>query len=347
MAALVVLAAIGGPALPASSSPGVPAPSESPPAIPGPPSSFPAVEGSRAALRRARSQLRELDVEVSLVAARLHQATVLLGTVRGDLAAARARSARADAGAASAADQFDQVVRWAYEHGGTSELNAVLGLGSLGDVTQGVDLLSAMAGHQDQVARDAGRARERADAAAAQIRSLEQAVAQSVADVHAARTQLQAASEAQRRLIPRLERRLHRTITMAIADRAAAVAAAKEAAAAAAATPSPGDSIPGPPAEPPLPPEDIRTLIASLWGTGPDAQVAECVVMRESSGIPTERNPTSGAAGLFQLMPFWWDGNNPYGWLFDPYDAQANAEHARLLWQAQGWGPWTTGHLCV
>ena len=46
-------------------------------------------------------------------------------------------------------------------------------------------------------------------------------------------------------------------------------------------------------------------------------------------------------------MPFWWDGNNEYGWNFDPYDPQANAEHAFLLWQAQGWGPWTTGHLCV
>jgi hypothetical protein len=261
--------------------------------------------------------------------------------------------ARADAGAASAAAHFDQAVRWAYEHGGISGLNAVLGLGSLEDFTQGVDLLSAMADHQVEVARDAGRARERADAVAAQTRSLEQAVTRSVADVHAAGMQLQAASEAQRRLIPRLERRLHRTITMAIADRGAAMAAAREAAreaaaaAAAVATPSPGDTTPAPPAEPPLPPEEIHALIASLWGTGPDAQVAECVVMRESSGIPTVINPTSGAAGLFQLMPFWWDGNNPFGWLFDPYDARANADHAYLLWQAEGWGPWTTGRLCV
>ena len=30
-----------------------------------------------------------------------------------------------------------------------------------------------------------------------------------------------------------------------------------------------------------------------------------CVVQRESEGIPTVRNHHSGAAGLYQFMPFW------------------------------------------
>jgi len=30
-----------------------------------------------------------------------------------------------------------------------------------------------------------------------------------------------------------------------------------------------------------------------------------CVVKRESEGIPTARNRHSGAAGLYQFMPFW------------------------------------------
>jgi hypothetical protein len=46
-------------------------------------------------------------------------------------------------------------------------------------------------------------------------------------------------------------------------------------------------------------------------------------------------------------MPFWWDGNNEFGWRFDPYDAKANVFHAHLIWKAYGWEPWTTGHLCV
>lgn len=50
----------------------------------------------------------------------------------------------------------------------------------------------------------------------------------------------------------------------------------------------------------------------------------------ESRLDPSAHNP-SGASGLFQLMPFWWDGENKYGWVFDPYDAWQNAYHAALI----------------
>jgi hypothetical protein len=46
-------------------------------------------------------------------------------------------------------------------------------------------------------------------------------------------------------------------------------------------------------------------------------------------------------------MPFWWDGNNAYGWRFDPFDPRLNAKHAYLIWKADGWFPWTTRPLCV
>jgi hypothetical protein len=46
-------------------------------------------------------------------------------------------------------------------------------------------------------------------------------------------------------------------------------------------------------------------------------------------------------------MPFWWDGNNQYGWSFDPYDAQQNAIHAHLIWEQDGWAPWTTAPSCA
>ena len=74
---------------------------------------------------------------------------------------------------------------------------------------------------------------------------------------------------------------------------------------------------------------------------------AECIAQHESGDDPNNRNPSSGSAGLFQLMPFWWDGNNQFGWRFDPYDAQQNAIHAHLIWERDGWTPWTTMHFCA
>jgi hypothetical protein len=105
---------------------------------------------------------------------------------------------------------------------------------------------------------------------------------------------------------------------------------------------------PPPPTGGPAPPpeNEIDGLIYSIWGNGPDGRVAECIADHESHDNPNVRNP-SGAAGLFQLMPFWWDGNNRFGWKFDPYDARANAEHAYLIWKRDGWNPWTTKPFCV
>jgi hypothetical protein len=63
--------------------------------------------------------------------------------------------------------------------------------------------------------------------------------------------------------------------------------------------------------------------------------VAAC----ESGLRPWARNPSSGAAGLFQLMPIHWQGK------FDPYDAVANTQYAYGLsnggtdWSAWGCQP--------
>lgn len=60
----------------------------------------------------------------------------------------------------------------------------------------------------------------------------------------------------------------------------------------------------------------------------------------ESGLDPSAMNP-SGAAGLFQLMPFWWDGSSSYGWVFDPYDAYQNAYHAALIVATDpSWSNW-------
>jgi hypothetical protein len=326
-----------------------------------PASSSTGVGTARSDLQRARAELHALDLELSLAAQRLHEGKVLLATLRSDLAAARARSDRADLAAADAATSFDAMVRWAYESGASSQL-AVLGLGSVSDLSDGVDLLAAMAGNQEQLAAAAVRARADAAGAADQSASLEAAVTRTLADQRAAGVDLRAAAARQRDVIAEVEQRLHHQITLAIADRRAAAAAERKAQQEAEeraqqqTTPqptSPGGStdptsgpLPGP-SEPIPTSGEVVDLVSSLWGDGPDGQVARCVAWRESRYQATARNSSSGAAGLFQLMPFWWDGNNEFGWRFDPYDANANAYHAHLIWKVYGWEPWTTGHLCV
>ncbi len=308
-----------------------------------------AARSARDDVRAARAELRSIDVQLSVAAERLHEGKVLLATLRGQFSFARTRSARADAAATDAAAAFDSLVRWSYESGASSQLG-VLGLGSVSDLEEGVGLLSAMAEHQREVVADAAGARAAAARADGQTTSLEAQVASTLAGQRTANQELNAAANRQLSLIAHLEHRLHRKIQLAIADRRAAEEAAQQSPPP---PPPPGPTsgpttgpLPGP-SEPEPTTGEIVDLITSLWGTGYDGEVARCVAWRESRYQPTARNTSSGASGLFQLMPFWWDGNNQYGWRFDPYDARQNAIHAHLIWKADGWGPWTTGHLCV
>jgi soluble lytic murein transglycosylase-like protein len=63
-----------------------------------------------------------------------------------------------------------------------------------------------------------------------------------------------------------------------------------------------------------------------------------CLMGHESGGNPTAVNPSSGASGLMQVMPFWADH---YGYarsaLFDP---AVNLRVARLIRDSQGWTAW-------
>lgn len=79
--------------------------------------------------------------------------------------------------------------------------------------------------------------------------------------------------------------------------------------------------------------EQWRTLVADVWGS--DTDRALCIIEHESGGNPNAVNPSSGAAGLFQVMPFWWDY---YGG--DRFDPQTNINVAHLIYLQQGWGAW-------
>jgi peptidoglycan hydrolase CwlO-like protein len=297
------------------------------------PASSSGVSTARGDLERARAQLSALDVRLSLIAEQIHQGKVLLHTLRADITAARTRSALAHQAAATADAELDATARRAYEGVGTSGLAALIGSNSVSDFLQGVDYLSQLVQRNEQVAVTASRARRDARETSDRVRSLAAAESRVVEQLRGARSQMRSAVAAQRRLIGELEQRLKHEVALAVAARLVAKQAAL---------------APPPPAGGPAPPPEnkIDALIYSIWGHGPDGRVAECIADHESHDNPNARNP-SGASGLFQLMPFWWDGNNAFGWKFDPYDAKANAEHAYLIWKRDGWNPWTTKPLCT
>jgi len=60
------------------------------------------------------------------------------------------------------------------------------------------------------------------------------------------------------------------------------------------------------------------------------------IIWRESGGQPGEVNPTSGCAGLFQLVPGHWRGR------FDPFNPITNISLAGMLYVRRGWAPWAT-----
>jgi hypothetical protein len=80
--------------------------------------------------------------------------------------------------------------------------------------------------------------------------------------------------------------------------------------------------------------EAWRGLIAGIWPANL-VDRAVCVVDWESSGNPGAQNSSSGAAGLFQVMPFWFVHFG--GERFDPTN---NTRVAYLVYQEQGWGAW-------
>lgn len=94
----------------------------------------------------------------------------------------------------------------------------------------------------------------------------------------------------------------------------------------------------------------MKSLVTSTFSG--DEDIWLCIGFRESSYIPTARNPFSGATGLFQVEPIHC-GNMPgcpaagsgcVSGLEDPY---TNAACARSVYNAQGFGAWTTYPECA
>lgn len=79
-------------------------------------------------------------------------------------------------------------------------------------------------------------------------------------------------------------------------------------------------------------------LVASYFNPE-DVDRALCLMELESAGDPEARNPSSGASGLMQVMPFWagYFGYSPSD-LFEPW---TNLEVAARIRDQQGWGAWS------
>jgi hypothetical protein len=84
--------------------------------------------------------------------------------------------------------------------------------------------------------------------------------------------------------------------------------------------------------------EEWRPLVAGHFP--PEAvDTALCLMERESAGNPNAQNPSSGASGLFQVLPSWADnfGFRPVD-LFVP---EHNVWVARQLYDDGGWNHWS------
>ena len=88
-----------------------------------------------------------------------------------------------------------------------------------------------------------------------------------------------------------------------------------------------------------------RWIIPAVFGKRA-AAMAICVARAESNLNPHAYNPSS-AAGLYQLMSFWYNGSSSFHWKFNPFDRWQNARHAHMLYLHDGgWRQWA-GDPCV
>jgi len=97
----------------------------------------------------------------------------------------------------------------------------------------------------------------------------------------------------------------------------------------------------------PRPVDEWRSLVSAYFATS-DVELALRVISCESGGDPNAQNPRSGAAGLFQHIPRYWDARAaaiglPGASIFDPV---ANVSAAAWLVYTEGWGPWAPSQGC-
>lgn len=101
------------------------------------------------------------------------------------------------------------------------------------------------------------------------------------------------------------------------------------------------------PAPAPRPVEEWRSLVSAYFAPE-HVDLALKIISCESGGDPNAQNPSSGAAGLFQHIPRYWDSRvasagMPGASIFDPI---ANVAASAYLVYSDGWGHWSASAGC-
>lgn len=101
------------------------------------------------------------------------------------------------------------------------------------------------------------------------------------------------------------------------------------------------------PAPAPRPVEEWRSLVSAYFAPE-HVDLALLIISCESGGDPNAQNPTSGAAGLFQHIPRYWESRvagagMPGASIFDPI---ANVAASAYLAYSDGWGHWAASAGC-
>ncbi len=78
----------------------------------------------------------------------------------------------------------------------------------------------------------------------------------------------------------------------------------------------------------------------SAWWPADLVDFALCLIRYESQGKPGALN-ASGAAGLFQIMPGWWNGELPAKYRGDRFDPVTNSRAAYYIYDSQGRRAWS------
>jgi hypothetical protein len=111
--------------------------------------------------------------------------------------------------------------------------------------------------------------------------------------------------------------------------------------------PEPPRALSPAPAPAPRPVEEWRSLVSAYFAPE-DVDLALRVISCESGGDPNAQNRSSGAAGLFQHIPRYWEARvanagMPGASIFDPI---ANVAASAYLAYADGWGHWAASAGC-
>ena len=111
--------------------------------------------------------------------------------------------------------------------------------------------------------------------------------------------------------------------------------------------PEPPKALSPAPAPAPRPVEEWRSLVSAYFAPE-DVDLALRIISCESGGDPNAQNRSSGAAGLFQHIPRYWESRvanagMPGASIFDPI---ANVAASAYLAYSDGWGHWAASAGC-